>query len=88
MLPACHTLPASLSPAQTDWYRYNLKRSLRGQPPVGEDEFEALVESGSEAGRFSALMGHLLGPHPRAPSRIDDATRRALSRAAGAKTIK
>jgi hypothetical protein len=30
----------------TDWYRYNLKRSVRGQPPTSEAEFDALVEGG------------------------------------------
>ena len=30
----------------TDWYRYNLKRSLRGQAPIGEAEFDAVVDGG------------------------------------------
>ena len=29
----------------TDWYRYNLKRSLRGLPPVTEAGFDELVET-------------------------------------------
>ena len=29
----------------TDWYRFNLKRSLRGLPPLDEAQFEELVET-------------------------------------------
>ena len=50
-----------------------------------EGEFEALVETGSEASRFPLLLGHLLGPNPGAPPRVDDTTRIALARAAGAR---
>ena len=50
----------------TDWYRYNLKRSARGQPPIGEDEFDRLVEQATAApdraaaasDRAAALLCH------------------------------
>ncbi|KAJ1635800.1 hypothetical protein T492DRAFT_902319 [Pavlovales sp. CCMP2436] len=38
---------------RSDWYRYNLKRRAKSQPPAGEDQFEALVEAGGDLDEIS-----------------------------------
>ena len=49
----CRVSDLWLSPVElrehykTDWYRYNLKRSTRGLPPVQEAAFDDLVENGA-----------------------------------------
>ena len=51
----------------TDWYRFNLKRSLRGLPPLDEAQFEELVET-------DALDDELSGSESEGDDLGDEAT--------------
>lgn len=33
---------------KTDWHRYNVKRKLAKQPPISEEQFEAMIEQEDE----------------------------------------
>jgi len=50
----CSTCSATFSDSfeqrqhfKLDWHRFNLKRKIQNKPPVGEEEFEKLVEKSS-----------------------------------------
>ncbi|GMH35473.1 hypothetical protein BSKO_03341 [Bryopsis sp. KO-2023] len=38
---------------KSDWHRHNLRRKLKGRPPIGEAEFETLVEQDAEVSSIS-----------------------------------